>query len=244
MKLLKGGGRFSSDAGLVEAARRGDVVSLGLLPERYRAPLYGLALRILGYGPEAQVARGAAQRVPHEVAGGAGRAPLRRAGSLRRPKTPESSAEETIDRLAMREWVWTALARLPETLRVTAMLRYFGSYSSYEEISAILGVPVGTVRSRLSYSGAKLERVVLADGSTLVVKRISQEYDLAMKLTHDTGRAAQLWVSGVLDRLPPVIDHAILAGIMVALYGLAEAGGALIAGRVINGPLSSYLSLA
>jgi hypothetical protein len=61
------------------------------------------------------------------------------------------------------------------------------------------------------YSGAKLERVVLADGSALVVKRISQEYDLAMKLTHDTGRAAQLWISGVLDRLPPVIDHAILA---------------------------------
>lgn len=61
------------------------------------------------------------------------------------------------------------------------------------------------------YSGAKLERVVLADGSALVVKRISQEYDLAMKLTHDTGRAAQLWVRGVLDRLPPVIDHAILA---------------------------------
>jgi hypothetical protein len=60
------------------------------------------------------------------------------------------------------------------------------------------------------YSGAKLERVVLADGSALVVKRISQEYDLAMKLTHDTGRAAQLWVSGVMDRLPPVIDHAIL----------------------------------
>ena len=61
------------------------------------------------------------------------------------------------------------------------------------------------------YSGAKLERVVLADGTVLVVKRISQEYDLAMKLTHDTGRAAQLWISGVLDRLPPVIDHAILA---------------------------------
>ena len=53
------------------------------------------------------------------------------------------------------------------------------------------------------YSGAKLERVVLADSTVLVVKRISQEYDLAMKLTHDTGRAARLWVSGVLDRLPP-----------------------------------------
>ncbi len=67
------------------------------------------------------------------------------------PKEPrESSAEEYIDRLALREWVWTALSHLPETLRVTAMVRYFGSYSSYEEISVILGVPVGTVKSRLN----------------------------------------------------------------------------------------------
>jgi hypothetical protein len=73
---------------------------------------------------------------------------------------------------------------------------------------AIARKPIGEGQG---YSGAKLERVVLADGSTLVVKRISQEYDLAMKLTHDMGRAAQLWISGVLDRLPPVIDHAILA---------------------------------
>ena len=62
----------------------------------------------------------------------------------------ESSVEEAIERLALREWVWAALYELPEVLRVTAMLRYFGSYSSYEEISAILGVPVGTVKSRLS----------------------------------------------------------------------------------------------
>lgn len=43
-----------SDAELVGAAQRGDVASLGLLLERYRAPLYGLALRLLGSGSEAQ----------------------------------------------------------------------------------------------------------------------------------------------------------------------------------------------
>jgi hypothetical protein len=37
MKLVKEG-RLSSDAELVEAARRGDAASLGLLLERYRAP--------------------------------------------------------------------------------------------------------------------------------------------------------------------------------------------------------------
>ncbi len=43
-----------SDAEFVRAAQGGDATSLGLLLERYRAPLYGLALQILGPGPQAQ----------------------------------------------------------------------------------------------------------------------------------------------------------------------------------------------
>ena len=43
-----------NDAQLVRAAQGGDTTSLGLLLERYRASLYGLALRILGHGWEAQ----------------------------------------------------------------------------------------------------------------------------------------------------------------------------------------------
>jgi RNA polymerase sigma-70 factor (ECF subfamily) len=73
----------------------------------------------------------------------------------------EPSAEESIERLAMRGWVWTALATLPEPLRITAMLRYFGSYVSYEELSAILGVPVGTVKSRLNQVKVKLGAALL-----------------------------------------------------------------------------------
>jgi hypothetical protein len=41
------------------------------------------------------------------------------------------------------------------------MLRHFGSYSSYGEISAILGVPVGTVRSRLNQVKIKLAEAML-----------------------------------------------------------------------------------
>lgn len=61
------------------------------------------------------------------------------------------------------------------------------------------------------YSGATLERVILADGRALVVKHLSPAWDATMRLTHDTGRAAWLWTSGVMDRFPPVIDHTIVA---------------------------------
>ena len=45
-----------SDAQLARAAQSGDAASLGVLLERHRAPLYALALRFLGYGPDAQEA--------------------------------------------------------------------------------------------------------------------------------------------------------------------------------------------
>src|SRR5215211_622959 len=43
-----------SDAELARAAQGGDATSLGILLERYRAPLYALALRMLGHGPQAE----------------------------------------------------------------------------------------------------------------------------------------------------------------------------------------------
>ena len=176
-----------SDADLVRAAQGGDTTSLGLLLERYRAALYAQALGILGYGPQAEDAvhdafvvalrKIDAVREPAAV-GGWLHAVLRnvclmwlRAGqgellfdemrSPTREDPSERSVEESIDQLAMREWVWTALSELPEALRVTAMLRYFGGRCSYEEMAAILGVPVGTVRSRLSQVRLKLADALL-----------------------------------------------------------------------------------
>lgn len=78
------------------------------------------------------------------------------------------------------------------------------------------------------YSGATLERIVLADGRALVVKRISPERDVAMRLTHDRGRAGLLWTTGVMARFPPVIDPAIVAaeptdGWIVVMRDVADA---------------------
>lgn len=175
------------DAELVRAAKEGDAVSLGVLLERHRAPLHAVALRMLGHGPGAQdavqetflvVLRNIDRLREPEAAGGWLRAIVRnvclmrlreRRGEYTFDELPlrfegesvEASAEQYIDRMATREWVWAALSELPESLRVTAMLRYFGSYPSYREISAILGVPVGTVSSRLTQVKVKMAEALL-----------------------------------------------------------------------------------
>ncbi|MDQ3910820.1 MAG: sigma-70 family RNA polymerase sigma factor, partial [Actinomycetota bacterium] len=140
------------DAQLARAAQNGDAASLGVLLERHRAALYALALRILGRGSEAQDAvqdtflialNSIDQLREPEAVGGWLRGVLRNVCLMRLrekrgeilfegipprvgERSFEPSAEEAIDRLALREWVWAALYELPEVLRVTAMLRYFG----------------------------------------------------------------------------------------------------------------------
>jgi hypothetical protein len=67
--------------------------------------------------------------------------------------------------------------------------------------------PLGATDGR---SGSLLERVVLADGRALVVKHVRDSGDWIMRACHDHGRAAELWSTGVLNRVPAVIDHAVL----------------------------------
>ena len=200
-----------SDAELARAAQGGDATSLGILLERHRAPLYALALRMLGHGPEAQdavqdaflIALRSIDRLREPEAVGGWLHGILRNVCLRQLRErrdeilfdesvalPENSpseppAEEAIDRLAMREWVWSALYELPEALRVTAMLRYFGCFSSYEEISAILDVPVGTVCSRLSQVKVKLADALL--------KTARLEHDEARKLVESQRSFTAAW---------------------------------------------------
>lgn len=59
-------------------------------------------------------------------------------------------------------------------------------------------------------SGSVVERLTLDDGSVVVVKRIAPLGDWIMRATHDHGRAASLWTSGVLADVPAAIDHTVL----------------------------------
>ena len=52
-----------------------------------------------------------------------------------------------------------ALAGMPARLRDTLLLAAWGDLS-YEEIAVALGVPVGTVRSRLSRARSKLRKIL------------------------------------------------------------------------------------
>ncbi len=62
-------------------------------------------------------------------------------------------------------------------------------------------------------SGASLERVRLADGRALVVKRVTPATDLTLGLIGGTVAAElTLWQSGALDRLPDGVAHALVDG--------------------------------
>lgn len=60
-------------------------------------------------------------------------------------------------------------------------------------------------------SGSSLERLLLADGTRLVVKRMRPQGTWLMRVTGDPGvRDAYVWTSGLLARVPSVIDHAVI----------------------------------
>jgi Phosphotransferase enzyme family len=62
-------------------------------------------------------------------------------------------------------------------------------------------------------SGATLERVLLQDGSRVVVKRFDPAVDLVMQLSGDTrGREVAFFLRGTLDRLPATVLHPVIDG--------------------------------
>ncbi|MEU7656187.1 sigma-70 family RNA polymerase sigma factor [Micromonospora taraxaci] len=165
-----------SDAELVVLAQAGDPAALGALLARHEAEMRAVAVSILGYGPDAedavQDAMVAALRRIGELRDPSAVGPWLRAivrnnsrMTVRGPRAvpvaePEWFArpadtptpEEALDRSAMRDWVWHAIGRLSEPDRLVTLLRYFSDASSYEQIAAVCGIPVGTVRSRLSHA--------------------------------------------------------------------------------------------
>ncbi|WP_405847705.1 RNA polymerase sigma factor [Streptomyces sp. NBC_01518] len=71
--------------------------------------------------------------------------------------------EQWLERNTLRDWVWEALEELSPALRMPLVLRHFATgVTSYERIAEVCGVPVGTVRSRLSQGRTKLAAALAA----------------------------------------------------------------------------------
>lgn len=213
------------DATLARAAQGGDAAAFGALFERHRARLHAVAIRMLGWGPDADDAvqdailiamrRLADLRDP--AAAGSWlvtivinvcRARIRRpAHELPRSDLVESHGTadtvlERIERSALSDWVWTALERLSDAQRLTVMLRYFSGASSYSAIADICDVPVGTVRSRLNAARQRLGHELLATAATAHAER-----DTVRSWSIATGEALRSFQ----DKGDPVLLESVLA---------------------------------
>ncbi|MEO3821465.1 sigma-70 family RNA polymerase sigma factor [Plantactinospora sp. B24E8] len=169
----------SPDADLVRSVQSGDASGLGALLARHEAGMRAVALSLLGYGPDAEDAVQDAMltavrhigelRDPHAagpwlrtIVRNNCRARLRTPGPVllgdATPALPsrEPTPEDLLEATALRDWVWHAVGELSEPLRLVTLLRYFTGVTSYEQIARLCGVPVGTVRSRLSQARGKL----------------------------------------------------------------------------------------
>ena len=157
-------------AALLEACRRGDRAAFGALFETTKDRVYSLALRLTGNAGEAadltqEVFLKLLTRLPqfrsharfstwlHRIVVNAfldRRRSTRRLVPLTAANEPEGVAgERDAQRAETARLLAKGVAGLEPTLRVPLVLRFVGGLS-YEEIAAVLELPMGTVASRLS----------------------------------------------------------------------------------------------
>jgi aminoglycoside phosphotransferase (APT) family kinase protein len=81
-----------------------------------------------------------------------------------------------------------------------------------DELLARLGAAARRAElDHVGNSGAALERIVTADGETLIAKRLAPGGDWLGRATNDRGRTALLWNAGAFARMPNAIEHGIVA---------------------------------
>lgn len=204
------------DGELVRLARSGDAEALAVLLVRHRAAMHAVAVARLGAGPDIddvvqdamlvaissldrlrdpQLAKAWLTGITRNLClgriRGTGGTPLDASPLV----DPSPGPEEWIERTAVQEWVWRALDALSEPLRHVVVLRYFSTANGYADIAAALGVPVGTVRSRLSDARRVLaltidEHARRVDGSH--ARLVQERASLFASITQQYNRGVEL----------------------------------------------------
>ncbi|MFB9474277.1 RNA polymerase sigma factor [Nonomuraea salmonea] len=170
-----------ADGELVVLAQQGDAGALGTLLARHRGGMLAVALSVMHDPGESEdavqdasltaLARIGDLRDPDAVGPWLRmivrnlcrkRLRARQAIPVGHLTPPERAADpqEALERHAQRDWIWHAVGRLSPPLRTVTLLRYFSSVTRYEEIAAVCGVPVGTVRRRLHEARGMLARTL------------------------------------------------------------------------------------
>ena len=180
------------DGQLVELVAQQDAGALEALYDRYGRAAYSLARRIL---TEETLAQEVVQEVflslwrdARRFDAGRGTVAtyllsmthhravdvVRREENLRRWRTsdeglelepdPKARVEDEVEASERRAEVRAALAELPAAQREALLLAYFGGYTQ-REVAALVGVPLGTVKTRMA-AGMRKMRQALQDAGT------------------------------------------------------------------------------
>ena len=180
----------ADDHTLVRQAQEGDRGALDELLRRHYDRIYAICRRVAGNDADAADAtqealmaivrgldkfdgRAKFSTWSYRVATNATLDELRRRGRRPSPQlvdehegwveaqSPESTVADFDEVIVERDAMATALAQLPEEFRTPVVLRDCGGLD-YAEIAEALGIPPGTVRSRISRARTKLAELVAA----------------------------------------------------------------------------------
>jgi RNA polymerase sigma-70 factor (ECF subfamily) len=133
-----------------------------------------------------------------------------------------------IDEMALGDWVWQGINGLSESLHGVVVLRYFSAIKGYDAIAAALGIPVGTVRSRLHDARASL------------LTRL-RELELAAADDHTrVTQARELLFAEIVQEYNGGNEPALLASVLADGARLSVAGS----NKVYVGPTAITRSLA
>ncbi|HVO74026.1 MAG TPA: RNA polymerase sigma factor [Ignavibacteriaceae bacterium] len=122
-------------------------------------------------------------------------------------KIDDKTLEDEIEKKSSAEFLMERINHLSEPLKAVVLLRYFTIFNSYENISVILGIAAGTVKSRLNEAKKQLKKIWRYELSDLP-ENIRKEadywnefYSYSFKLLHHDLPAREKFIEHMIPEL-------------------------------------------